>query len=67
MELVVVKGDPPCLFGRNWLRSLKVDWNSIFCVNINENQVKEKANEYPREFIELLKGHKELFSSENSG
>ena len=29
LPLIVVKGQGPSLFGRNWLENIKTDWNSI--------------------------------------
>lgn len=32
LPLIIVKGDRPALFGRNWLEKLKLDWRNIFTV-----------------------------------
>ena len=32
LVLVVVVGDDPSLLGRNWLKYIHLDWNSIFTV-----------------------------------
>ena len=32
LVLVVVTGDGPSLLGRNWLKYIRLDWNSIFAV-----------------------------------
>ena len=30
LPLVVVDGDKPALLGRNWLMEIKLDWNQLF-------------------------------------
>ena len=32
VELVVVEGKGPCLFGRNWLQHFRFDWNNLLAV-----------------------------------
>ena len=48
LPLIVVKGDGPSLFGRNWLDKIKVDWHAI-------HQVVDGALE------EVLLSHKDIF------
>ena len=33
LSLVVVRGKGPCLFGRNWLHHIRLDWKSIASVH----------------------------------
>ena len=33
LQLVVVKGKGPSLFGRDWLAQLKLDWKAIYLIN----------------------------------
>ena len=33
MEVSVVKGDRPSLFGRGWLAHIRLDWKGIFRVS----------------------------------
>ena len=32
LPLIVVRGDKPALFGRNWLGTIRLDWGRIFAV-----------------------------------
>ena len=34
LKLVVVAGDGPTLLGRNWLKYIRLNWNSIFAVRV---------------------------------
>ena len=34
LPLIVVRGDKPALFGRNWLGAIRLDWRRIFAVKI---------------------------------
>ena len=35
LPLIVVRGDKPALFGRNWLGTIRLDWGRIFAVKTN--------------------------------
>ena len=69
LELVVVKGMLPSLFGRDWLSVIKLNWNLIFHVTDSEKNKLNipKSDAYPKEFIDLLEVHKDLFFSVNTG
>ena len=49
LPLVIVKGEKPALFGRNWLEKIKLNWGEIFAV--------EKPNPVDR----LIKKYAKLF------
>ena len=73
LSLVVVKGERPCLFGRDWLSNIKLDWNSIY----KEHQIHKVDNrspvdemlsgDYPDYFKQLLKQYEGLFSKKGFG
>ena len=44
LVLVVVGGDGPSLFGRNWLRYLRLDWNKIASIRSAQTQPAEIVN-----------------------
>ena len=58
LKLCVIKNDGPALFGRDWLNSIKVDWNHVFLVNsvrqenskITANRVQSILKKYPEVF-----------------
>ena len=33
LPLVIVKGEGPTLFGRNWLTEIVLDWKGIHCMD----------------------------------
>ena len=37
LDLFVVKNDSPVLFGRSWLKFIKLDWNSIKLLNTSKS------------------------------
>ena len=53
LVLIVVEGDGPSLFGRNWLKYLRLDWNKIAIIQPGENALEE-----------LLQKHQEVFRDE---
>ena len=54
LKLVVVAGDGPTLLGRNWLKYIRLNWNSIFAVRVARI----------RPLHNLLQHHEALFSKE---
>lgn len=57
LSLVVVKGTGPCLFGRNWLRVIKLDWQYINAVTMEEGSgrnLNSLLNKYSAVFREEL-------------
>ena len=69
LEMYVVNHNGPTLFGRSWLRSLKLDWQAIHSVATvsaaNEGDTKHKLQEMLKKFESLfrpgigqLKGYK---------
>ena len=63
-ELIVVKGNRPCLLGRDILIKIKLDWASIFTVSSETNldKVAHSTN-----LDELSTTYKELFQQDNGG
>lgn len=59
MPLIIVKGNRPALFGRNWLEKLKLDWKNIFTLG------KETKHGDP-ELQAVLQRHSQVFSEEVS-
>ena len=53
LVLVVVAGNGPSLFGRNWLKYIQLDWKHIATVRT-----------VPQELNSLLEGHDGLFKEE---
>ena len=64
LDLIVVEGNLPALFGRDWLSRIKLDWKNRF--RVKEEVIKDtfsvpKSETFPAEFNHLL------FSSQGSG
>ena len=53
LVLIVVEGDGPRIFGRNWLKYLRLDWNKIAIIQPGKNALEE-----------LLQQHQEVFRDE---
>ena len=49
LPLVIVKGDKPALFGRNWLEKIKLDWENILSIS-KDNPVDRLEKKYPKLF-----------------
>lgn len=72
LELLVVQGNRPALFGRDWLSHFKTDWKRIGVYNqvtevLVTNVKVPLTDAYPKEFNKLLQQNKVLFYSENAG
>ena len=52
LTLIVISGDGPNLLGRDWLNHLKLDWQTIYNVKVNQA------------LKEMLQKHSMLFSHE---
>ena len=55
LDLFVVKNDSPALFGRSWLKYIKLDWNSIKLLNTSkstEENLQEILQKYFSVFTE---------------
>ena len=52
LELVVVQGHGPALFGRNWLKHIRLNWKNIGAIL------------YDEDLTRILSNHDELFSDE---
>lgn len=71
-ELVVVQGNRPALFGRDWMKYIKTDWkNFMTCNMVSEdfdNNIKVPVSEaYPPQYNELLRQNEVPFSTVNTG
>ena len=70
LDLIVVEGNLPALFGEDWLSGIKLNWKKTF--SVQEEVIKDKfsvpkSETFPAEFNDLLQEHKNLFSSRGSG
>ena len=70
LDLIVVEGNLPALFGEDWLSGIKLNWKKTF--RVQEEVIKgkfsvPKSETFPAEFNDLLQEHKNLFSSRGSG
>ena len=55
LPLIMVEGNGPSLFGRNWLQHICLDWKSLGVVTVQEVP-------FPSEF--LLKKYEDVFQEE---
>ncbi|XP_022779630.1 uncharacterized protein K02A2.6-like [Stylophora pistillata] len=70
LDLIVVEGNLPALFGRGWLSRIRVDWKNVFNVKeeITRNEISiPKSETFPAEFNDVLEKHKMLFCAQGSG
>ena len=69
LDLVVVQGKRPALFGRDWLSKIRLDWESIFNVteHVGNRHSVPKSEAFPPELNTLLEKNKCLFSDLGSG
>ena len=59
VPLVVVKGEGPSLFGRNWLEQIRLDWQEIYCLRPKSLQsVLQRHRALFQEGLGTLQGHK---------
>ena len=61
LPLTVVKGAGPSLLGRDWLKSLVIDWKSIHAIAVHESSLQALLRRYSnvfREGLGTLKGFK---------
>ena len=56
LPLIVVSGDGPALFGRNWLREIQLDWGSIQKLSALLEDILEKYTEVFRPELGELQG-----------
>jgi len=61
LPLFVVRGEGPSLMGRDWLQSIRLDWNSI-CTITSKTRAEEFMHKYPEVFKEGL-GEMNTFSA----
>ncbi len=55
LTLYVTKGDGPCLMGREWLRSIRLDWKTIGLAILDTSHTRVES---------LLKSYSEIFRDE---
>ena len=46
---MIIKGEKPALFGRNWLEKIKLHWGEIFAID-KSNPVDRLVKAYPKLF-----------------
>ena len=56
LPLLVVDGDGPSLFGRNWLSSVTLNWNSIKHLSTGLDSLLQKYKEIFKDELGTLKG-----------
>ena len=69
LDLIVVEGNLPALFGRDWLSRIEPGWKNMFRVKkevIKDKLPVPKSETFPTESNDLLQEHKNLFSSKGS-
>ena len=49
LPFVIVKGNKPALFGRNWLKRIKLQWENILSI-CKDNPVDRIEKKYPKLF-----------------
>ena len=54
LPLLIVEGDGPSLFGRNWLSELRLDWKKMFLIRVDLQQNLQST----------LEQHKDVFKPE---
>ena len=69
LNLVVVQGKCPALFGRDWLSQIRLDWESIIKVteDVGNRYSVPKSEAFSPELNTLLEKNKCLFSNLGSG
>ena len=70
LDLIVVEGNLPALFGRDWSSRIRVDWKNVLNVKVEvtKNEILiPKSETFPAEFNDALEKHKMLFSAQGSG
>ena len=53
LPLIIVKGSGPCLFGRNWLSQIRLDWPTV-CRVSSASRVQPVLDEFPDVFRDEL-------------
>jgi len=63
LDLVVVQGKRPALFGRDWLSQIRLDWESIFKVteHVGNRYSVSKSEAFSPELNTLLEKNKRLY------
>lgn len=57
LDLIIVEGNLPALFGRDWLSRIRVDWKNVFKVKVEvtKNEILvPKSETFPIEFNDVL-------------
>ena len=60
LELAVIERDEPPLFGRNWIRKMNIDWNSVHSVQVEHFQ----PSDLQQRLNSVLDKHQCVFSEE---
>ena len=61
LDSIVVEGNLPALFGRNWSSGMRVDWRNVLNIKVeaNKNEILiPKSETFPAQFNNVLEEHK---------
>ena len=70
LDLIVVEGNLPALFGRDWWSRIRVDWRNVFNAKVEatKNEILiPKSETFAAQFNYVLEEHKMLLSTQGSG
>ena len=54
LSTLVVEGSGPSLFGRDWLKEVKLDWKKLFKMNMDEKQVESRLEKLINQYSEVF-------------
>jgi hypothetical protein len=70
LDLIVVEGHRPALFGRDWMMKIKLDYGSIFSISdrvLKNNNTESWPESIHDNFVLLLEKHSNMFKSVDTG
>ena len=63
LPLTVIEGEGPSLFGRNWLKTIEIDWKSFYTLKESRLQSLQIAHRYVfSDGLGKLQGDTDIFS-----